>query len=81
MWGSAAADEPVAPVDDSDEVADWFETKTDPSVARAVAAAEAVAHKPIDTSPLHEQLPPSAPTASFPAQQFPIADEVPDSDR
>ncbi|MFD4292469.1 SPFH domain-containing protein [Rhodococcus sp. NPDC058505] len=45
-----SADEPVAPVDDSAEVADWFEAKTDPAVARAVAAAEAVANKPVETS-------------------------------
>ncbi|MFE3291861.1 SPFH domain-containing protein [Rhodococcus sp. NPDC059234] len=48
------AEAPAAPVDDSDEVADWFETKTDPSVARAVAAAEAVARQPVDTSLMPE---------------------------
>ncbi|MGA9869864.1 MAG: SPFH domain-containing protein [Rhodococcus sp. (in: high G+C Gram-positive bacteria)] len=46
---TTAADEP-APVDDSAEVAEWFETKSDPAVAEAVAAAEAVARKPVDTS-------------------------------
>ena len=39
-----------APVDDSEEIAEWFETKTDPAVAEAVAAAEAVARTPVDTS-------------------------------
>ncbi len=38
------------PEDDSDEVAEWFTTKTDPAIAEAVAAAEAVARKPVDTS-------------------------------
>ncbi|WP_338892371.1 SPFH domain-containing protein [Rhodococcus sovatensis] len=37
-------------VDDSEEIAEWFETKTDPAVAEAVAAAEAVARTPVDTS-------------------------------
>lgn len=46
---STTTDEPVA-VDDSEEVAEWFETKTDPAVAEAVAAAEAVARTPVDTS-------------------------------
>ncbi len=36
-----------APVDDSDDVADWFETKSDPAIAEAVAKAEADAR---DTS-------------------------------
>lgn len=46
---SSTGDEPKA-ADDSDEVAEWFETKTDPAVAQAVAAAEAVARTPVDTS-------------------------------
>lgn len=56
------------PEDDSAEVADWFETKTDPAVERAVRAAEAVARTPVE-SPFsqehllggeqHEELPPS----------------------
>ncbi|KQU47823.1 hypothetical protein ASG84_07215 [Rhodococcus sp. Leaf278] len=45
----SAGNEPK-PEDDSDEVAEWFETKTDPAVAEAVKAAEAVARKPVDTS-------------------------------
>ncbi|WP_082042769.1 SPFH domain-containing protein [Rhodococcus sp. MEB064] len=36
--------------DDTEEVADWFDTTTDPAIARAVADAEAVARKPVDTS-------------------------------
>ncbi|EME17666.1 SPFH domain-containing protein [Rhodococcus triatomae] len=44
-------DDTAGPVDDSEEVADWFESRTDPAVARAVAAAEADAKKPV-ASPL-----------------------------
>jgi hypothetical protein len=35
------------PEDDSEEVADWFSTSTDPEIAQAVAAAEADARRPI----------------------------------
>ncbi|NNH68706.1 SPFH/Band 7/PHB domain protein [Nocardia uniformis] len=37
------------PQDDSDEVADWFDTATDPATERAVRAAEADARTPVDT--------------------------------
>ncbi|WP_072801854.1 SPFH domain-containing protein [Rhodococcoides yunnanense] len=47
---SAHTAEEPKPQDDSNEVAAWFETKTDPAVAEAVAAAEAVARTPVDTS-------------------------------
>ncbi|MFF0490503.1 SPFH domain-containing protein [Nocardia sp. NPDC003482] len=39
------------PEDDSDEVADWFDVKTDPAAERAVRAAEAAAATPVE-SPL-----------------------------
>ncbi|TQF66489.1 SPFH/Band 7/PHB domain protein [Rhodococcus spelaei] len=60
-----------APADDSDEVAEWFETKTDPSVARAVAAAEAVARQPVDTSlaPVHAVEPTPSQHALPPEQE------------
>ena len=35
------------PEDDSDEVADWFETQSDPAIAEAVAKAEAAARVPV----------------------------------
>jgi regulator of protease activity HflC (stomatin/prohibitin superfamily) len=35
------------PEDDSDEVADWFNTRTDPDIAEAVAKAEAAARTPV----------------------------------
>ncbi|WP_280424760.1 SPFH domain-containing protein [Nocardia carnea] len=38
------------PADDADEVADWFDTSTDPAVERAVRAAESVARTPVDTA-------------------------------
>ncbi len=47
---SASAGDEAKPEDDSEQVAGWFETKTDPAVAQAVAAAEAVARTPVDTS-------------------------------
>jgi len=37
------------PEDDSAEVADWFNTQTDPEIAQAVAKAEAEARKSIQT--------------------------------
>ncbi len=36
------------PEDDTDEVAAWFTTQTDPAIARAVASAEADARKPVE---------------------------------
>ncbi|WP_051133073.1 SPFH domain-containing protein [Nocardia paucivorans] len=46
---------PPKPEDDSDEVADWFDTSTDPAVERAVRAAESVARTPVESA-----VPPSA---------------------
>lgn len=45
---SPVDDWPNRPEDDSDEVADWFATKTDPAIAQAVAKAEADARKPVE---------------------------------
>ncbi|WP_409426249.1 SPFH domain-containing protein [Mycobacterium sp. SMC-11] len=42
--------------DDSDEVADWFTTQTDPAIAQAVAKAEADARKPVEGTLLPPQL-------------------------
>jgi regulator of protease activity HflC (stomatin/prohibitin superfamily) len=36
------------PEDDSDEIADWFSTQTDPAIMQAVAKAEADARKPVE---------------------------------
>ncbi|HTM83995.1 MAG TPA: SPFH/Band 7/PHB domain protein, partial [Mycobacterium sp.] len=44
------------PEDDSDEVADWFITKSDPAIAQAVAKAEAEARKPVEGVMLPPQL-------------------------
>src|SRR6185312_6625233 len=48
------------PEDDSDEVAEWFNTQTDPAIAQAVAKAEAEARIPvagaIDPPPLYPPL-------------------------
>jgi hypothetical protein len=40
---SPVEDDLPKPEDDSEEVADWFTTKTDPAIAQAVARAEAEA--------------------------------------
>ncbi|ONM49721.1 SPFH domain-containing protein [Nocardia donostiensis] len=37
------------PEDDSDDVAEWFDTAPDPAIERAVRAAEATARTPVDT--------------------------------
>jgi hypothetical protein len=58
------------PEDDSAEVAEWFNTQTDPEIAQAVAKAEAEARKPVAGGPVdpppqylplsQQQQPPSA---------------------
>ncbi|WP_280461704.1 SPFH domain-containing protein [Nocardia carnea] len=56
--------------DDADEVADWFDTSTDPAVERAVRAAESVARTPVDTAvPVSTAKPdPQAPPRQQPPQ-------------
>ncbi|WP_019926652.1 SPFH domain-containing protein [Nocardia sp. BMG111209] len=60
------------PEDDSDEVADWFDVKTDPAAERAVRAAEAAAATPVDpiapAAPARPQLAPGAQPPRFPQQ-------------
>ncbi len=56
------------PEDDAQEVADWFDIKTDPAAERAVRAAEAAAATPVD-SPL--TAPPPSPRP-LPTQSAPI---------
>ncbi|SDD34604.1 SPFH domain-containing protein [Rhodococcus tukisamuensis] len=68
----SATDDAAAPVDDSEEVASWFETKSDPTVARAVAAAEAVAHKSVD-APAPQQLQVEPPVPPNPSSE-PVMD-------
>jgi regulator of protease activity HflC (stomatin/prohibitin superfamily) len=53
------------PEDDSDEVADWFNTQTDPEIAQAVAAAVADARS-TDVSAI-----PAAPIDPLPPMQYP----------
>jgi hypothetical protein len=53
------------PEDDSDEVAEWFTTQTDPEIARAVAKAEAEARTPVQGAI------PGAPTPADPPLQYP----------
>ncbi|MFF3223729.1 SPFH domain-containing protein [Nocardia suismassiliense] len=44
----ASDGEPTKVEDDSDDVADWFDTAPDPAIERAVRAAEETARKPVD---------------------------------
>lgn len=46
------------PEDDSEEVADWFSTETDPAIIEAVAKAEADARKPVEGMATPPQLDP-----------------------
>lgn len=55
---SPVDDHPNRHEDDSEEVADWFTTKTDPAIAQAVAKAEADARKPVEGVVLPPQLDP-----------------------
>jgi regulator of protease activity HflC (stomatin/prohibitin superfamily) len=55
---SPVDDSPARPEDDTDEVADWFTTKTDPAIAQAVAKAEADARKPVEGAIVPQQLDP-----------------------
>ena len=76
------------PEDDSDEVAEWFSTETDPKIAQAVAKAEAEARSttpslgaPNPTPPLAAPAPavappPQAPPQAAPGQQFPYPDSA-----
>ena len=41
-------DDLARPEDDSEAVADWFSTETDPAIAQAVAKAEAEARSPVE---------------------------------
>ncbi|MEV5646989.1 SPFH domain-containing protein [Nocardia sp. NPDC052254] len=65
---SSEDDSATSPEDDAQEVADWFDIKTDPAAERAVRAAEAAAATPVD-SPL--TAPPPSPR-SLPTQSAPI---------
>jgi regulator of protease activity HflC (stomatin/prohibitin superfamily) len=53
------------PEDDSEEVADWFNTQTDPEIAQAVAAAVADARAPVQGAI------PAVPVDPLPAMQYP----------
>jgi len=68
----AEADMPK-PVDDSEEVADWFNTRTDPDIAEAVAKANAEARRSVSADVSHDV--PSAlaldPVTSKPVQSPP----------
>jgi hypothetical protein len=48
---SPVDDPPKHAAEDDAEVADWFNTETDPAIAQAVAKAEAIARQPVDGPP------------------------------
>ena len=59
---SPVEDSPKSAEDDAEEVADWFNTQTDPEIARAVANAEAEARKsvpPLGSAPAESLEPPT----------------------
>jgi regulator of protease activity HflC (stomatin/prohibitin superfamily) len=60
------------PEDDSDEVAEWFTTQTDPEIARAVAKAEADARTPVQGAI------PAAPVIDPPMQYPPLSQQPQD---
>ncbi|KDE97479.1 hypothetical protein Y900_000675 [Mycolicibacterium aromaticivorans JS19b1 = JCM 16368] len=66
--------------EDAAEVADWFDTQTDPAIAQAVAKAEAEARatvSPVGAAPIPPQPQIAAPAVSYPPlseQQAPPAD-------
>jgi regulator of protease activity HflC (stomatin/prohibitin superfamily) len=75
-------DVPAKPDLDDEEVADWFETKSDPKVAEAVAAAEAVARKEVPALGVPSSAPPARPQIPRPAQQqAPAPEPEADEDR
>ncbi len=55
-YEAPAPDTEPAPEEDDAAIADWFDTSTDPEIAEAVRAAEAVARKEVKT-PLVPPLP------------------------
>jgi regulator of protease activity HflC (stomatin/prohibitin superfamily) len=61
------------PEDDTDEVAEWFTTQTDPEIVRAVAKAEAEARTPVQSAI------PSAPPEPEPMQYPPLSQQQQDS--
>ncbi|NMD96614.1 SPFH/Band 7/PHB domain protein [Rhodococcus sp. BL-253-APC-6A1W] len=67
------------PEDDSAEVSDWFDMKTDPVVAKAVAEAEAVARKPVDPAvPVVSGEKPAGVTRGSQSSALPAADPAPE---
>ncbi len=54
---------------DDEEVSSWFETKSDPKVAEAVAAAEAVARQEVPALGVPTGAPPARPAIPRPVQQ------------
>jgi regulator of protease activity HflC (stomatin/prohibitin superfamily) len=69
-----SADDAAPPKADEDEVADWFDTSTDPEVAAAVRAAEEVARREVPAigqPTIRPSRPEAPPPADTPQQQTP----------
>lgn len=50
-YEASSVDEETKDLANADDIADWFSTESDPEIAAAVAAANAVANKPVDPDP------------------------------
>ncbi|HEY3483005.1 MAG TPA: SPFH/Band 7/PHB domain protein, partial [Streptomyces sp.] len=68
-------DVPAKPELEDEEVSSWFETKSDPKVAEAVAAAEAVARQEVPALGT-PSTPPARPAIPRPVQQQPEIEPV-----
>ncbi|PXX59122.1 SPFH domain-containing protein [Nocardia tenerifensis] len=70
----ASDGEPTRVEDDSDDVAEWFDTASDPTIERAVRAAEETARKPVEglmTAATPGAVTPGAPQQAVPHQPSP----------
>jgi regulator of protease activity HflC (stomatin/prohibitin superfamily) len=74
-------DVPAKPDLEDEEVSSWFETKSDPKVAEAVAAAEAVARQEVPALGVPSSAPPARPQIPRPAQQQPVPEIEADEER
>lgn len=57
------------PEDDSDDVSEWFETKSDPAIVQAVRDAEVEARKPVDDPTVAAVRPPADPAGQLAHEQ------------
>ncbi|WP_080794890.1 SPFH domain-containing protein [Corynebacterium pacaense] len=60
-YEASSVDEETRDLANADDIAEWFSTESDPEIAAAVAAANAVANKPVDPDPAELALGKTAP--------------------